>query len=369
MTSPISKTQRLLDLISYLAGRHVPATIEEIMEVVPCYDRDVWREGSKKERESLRRKFERDKDDLRQAGIPIQSVKYRMGVHDSIEGYLLEHRDFYLPYLKLVEESEESGRKSAKTVEWTHEDMEVALYSMRVAENTPGFPLRPAIRSAFRKLAFDLDLEAFSNPAIVHTTPIARAGDPATVSRLVDAAEDRKFATLTYEGAQSGETTERRIDPYGTFMQHGQWYTVGRCHLRDGLRVFRVSRIIGLTVNSSSPKTPDFDIPSGFNLKDYLGRNPWDLGADDAEPISVDVHFDFPRSTWASANDLGDPIDDHSDGSETRRFQVRNANPFLRWVLSMAGEARILAPESLRSEFLAMASRIAERHSPENDDE
>jgi predicted DNA-binding transcriptional regulator YafY len=369
MSEPISKTQRLLDLITYLAGRRIPATVEDIMEVVPSYDADRWREGTAKEKQTLRRQFERDKEELRTAGIPIESVNYRMGVHDSIDGYRLAHRDFYLPYQRLVhaQTAATSGPRS-RDVEWTLDDMGVVLQSLRLAENIPGFPLRPQLRSAFRKLAFDLDLEAYGETHVLHATPVERAGSPASVQVLIRSAMVRKRVDFTYEGADRGATTKRSFDPYGTFLQHGQWYTVGHCHLRDGLRVFRVSRMSDVRENTRAPKTPDFVVPETFSLRPYLHREPWDVGGEGREPVAVEVRFQFPRSLWVAARDDGTLVATHEDGAATHRFSVTNTNPFLRWILSMAGEAHVTGPAELRAEFKGLARLIAERHGGGNHD-
>ena len=73
MPENISKVQRWLDLIAYLVGRHFPVPVEELMERLPAYARD-FRGGDETARASVRRKFERDKDELRDAGIPIETV-------------------------------------------------------------------------------------------------------------------------------------------------------------------------------------------------------------------------------------------------------------------------------------------------------
>lgn len=50
MPEHISKTQRWLDLITYLVGRHFPVPVEELMERLPAYARD-WKEGDKTARD------------------------------------------------------------------------------------------------------------------------------------------------------------------------------------------------------------------------------------------------------------------------------------------------------------------------------
>ena len=92
MTDKITKTQRLLDLIAFLVGRRYPVAIDEVMEGVPAYC-DRWANGSTTDRDSIRRIFQRDKDALRELGIPIETVSYVVGHTDEkTKGYRLRSR-------------------------------------------------------------------------------------------------------------------------------------------------------------------------------------------------------------------------------------------------------------------------------------
>ncbi len=71
MPDSITKTQRLLDLVAYLAGRRFPAAVDEIIEAVPSYGRQAWVEGTETERQSLRRKFEREESEWSQINKPV----------------------------------------------------------------------------------------------------------------------------------------------------------------------------------------------------------------------------------------------------------------------------------------------------------
>ena len=102
MPEPISKVQRWLDLIAYLVGRHFPVPVEELMEGLPAYARD-WVGGDETARASVRRKFERDKDELRDLGIPLETVTYTINFgQEEAQGYRISRKDFFLPYLKLL---------------------------------------------------------------------------------------------------------------------------------------------------------------------------------------------------------------------------------------------------------------------------
>jgi hypothetical protein len=45
-----------------------------------------------------------------------------------------------------------------------------------------------------------------------------------------------------------------------------------------------------------------------------------------------------------------------------RGFQVRRLDPFLRWILSLAGEAEIVSPPSAKEALGAMAAEILARY-------
>ena len=40
----------------------------------------------------------------------------------------------------------------------------------------------------------------------------------------------------------------RDFDPYGVVSRDGVWYTIGYCHLRQGQRLFRLDRIVQVTL-------------------------------------------------------------------------------------------------------------------------
>jgi predicted DNA-binding transcriptional regulator YafY len=73
------------------------------------------------------------------------------------------------------------------------------------------------------------------------------------------AVQQRKQVSLSYQ-AQTGEPTRRDFDPYGVVFNAGYWYTVGYCHLRHSVRVFRLDRITNLEAGEQSFERPeDFD--------------------------------------------------------------------------------------------------------------
>jgi hypothetical protein len=136
----ISKTQRWLVLIAFMVRHRFPVSVEQIMEGVPAYT-PKWSSESEKDRESVRRMFERDKDELRRLGMPLETLEYSIEYGtDKAEGYVLSSRDFYLPYLRIV--GEESGeRRKADRSGGVELDRDAASRSSST----------PPERSAFRR--------------------------------------------------------------------------------------------------------------------------------------------------------------------------------------------------------------------------
>lgn len=57
-------------------------------------------------------------------------------------------------------------------------------------------------------------------------------------------------------------------------------------------------------------------------------------------------------------------VEEGEDGSQLRRFTLRRRDPFLRWVLSLGGDATVVGPEDLQADFRSMARSVADRHAP-----
>jgi predicted DNA-binding transcriptional regulator YafY len=111
--------------------------------------------------------------------------------------------------------------------------------------------LRRRVRAADDTVALDLPRRPAST-------------DGATLAALTAAAQSRRRVRLAYRSAQSA-ATERNFDPYGVVYRSGRWYAVGHCHLREGLRSFRVDRIRGIRATGGT-----FERPAGFDALAHL---------------------------------------------------------------------------------------------------
>lgn len=374
MSERITKLQRWIDLIVYLVGRRVPVPWEELVERIPAYAQN-WDPDDDRKQATVRRMFERDKDELRAHGIPLQTVRYSINFgKEQIDGYRIARRDFYLPYLALIDEAQSDSRPSRHAasldphgiarIDVAREDADLALEALGRVSDVPSFPLVREARSAFRKLAFGLEVDAFRTGApIVFVDPPGADQLLDTLRSLSSALLARKRIAFRYHGIRRGSSTDRSVEPYGLLFHHGHWYLIGFDGDRSGIRVFRAERMESIQVNKRNANTPDYTIPDDFRLNSYANREPWELGGEEDEaPVIAHVHFRWPASLVIERNRQGQLERTRPDGSSVRSFVIHQIQPFLRWVLSLEGEARILEPPELAHALRSMAQDVATLH-------
>jgi proteasome accessory factor B len=366
MGEGISKTQRWLDLIALLVGRKVPVEVDVIMEGVPAYA-EKYVAADEKARQTVRRMFERDKDELKKLGIPIETVDLSINyATELVKAYRLSNKDFYLPYLKLISPETEGGSPppsppaQAGQLHFSMPHIGLVHDALSTVSWIPSSPLKREADSALRKLTFDLS-GTLREPGVSSVLYVERPGAEdirARVRALSDALLARKRVRFTYHGIMSGEDTERDVAPYGLLFQAGHWYLIGHDALREAVRVFRLGRMEGPRVNTKSPKQPDYEVPDDFSLDEYRDRDAWELGSEDDKTLDARVLFEFPTSLWAERNGYGQLEKQMPDGSQVRAFEVRQVSPFLRWVMSLEGRARIVGPTALAEGLRSLAREV-----------
>jgi proteasome accessory factor C len=190
---------------------------------------------------------------------------------------------------------------------------------------------------------------------VAEAGPAMRVPEGVTARSLADALRERRRVRFRYQGARRGRPTQREVAPYGVMFTGGHWYLVGWDKARSDIREFRLSRMEALEVEEPA----SYEIPADFHLRDRLDRQAWELGEPEAA-VQALVRFRFPRGLWAERNGFGELVSSEADGGQLRSFQVRQPDAFLRWLLSLEGEAELLDPPALRNSFQQMARAVAE---------
>ena len=176
---------------------------------------------------------------LQEMGIPVEGERGRYGAYSLKRGYKMP------PMLFTDEEA-----------------MGLAL-GLLAARGLGLAGATPAIEGVLAKLERVMP-EALRDRVRSLEDAVSVAG-PRTAARsealltLAGAAGERRMVRMRYRSGRS-EETERAVDPYGVLHLDGYWYAVGHCHLRGGLRLFRVDRVLGAEMLEET-----FARPSGFD--------------------------------------------------------------------------------------------------------
>src|SRR5215471_4296990 len=151
-----AKIQRWIDLLASLLRRHFGATFEEIARDVPAY------QDRRAKPDSILRTFERDKDELRAFGIPIETFTNAMD--PTRVGYRLAADEFYLPYLLAITPSRVRptpghGYAGLESLVFAADELEAIGRAGELVRSLKDPVLLEQCGSAMRKLAFELPLD------------------------------------------------------------------------------------------------------------------------------------------------------------------------------------------------------------------
>lgn len=324
----MDRTERLLDLVALLLDSKEPISWAEIRDAFP----EDYKRGTD---EATERKFERDKAELLELGIPIT---YIQADDEKRDGYLVDRESYYLPEVGLGAE-------------------EVAvLYAAGSAALASGaFPAQQDLAHALRKIGFYAGKELPTPKVRMEFGEVPSRELATRLDDLWAAAASRKWVEISYFAPQRGDVTRRRVDPYGLALRQGIWSMVGFCHLRQDIRTFHVQRIREHKVNTARPRSPDFEVPDTFKLDDYVASHPWQYRFH--EPYDVELQM-FEDLVALGANLF--------PGARVEGDRVFVATRYLdglcRYALSLSPNCRVLGPEKARTRFVEMARLVLGRH-------
>jgi predicted DNA-binding transcriptional regulator YafY len=317
----VDRLERLVNLVAALIDTPRPLTREEIRQRIDGYSDDP---------DAFRRNFERDKELLRQMGLPLITEPLDVGRPDEI-GYRIPREEYELPDPGLDE----------------HELAALRLASGAV--QVDGAWGRDATVRALRKLA----------GAAVGDGPGGPVGEESAGSRLADLPGGDAVATVfgsiaerrQLRFAYKGEA--RRVDPWRLSFRRGQWYLAAFDHGRGEERLFRLDRIEGGVV----PIGPSgaFARPPGG---DAAPPSPWRLG--DEDEITAELLVDAEQARWAvEALAEETVVTRRPDGAVVFRVGVTNVPAFRSFVLGFLDHAEVLGPARLRHDMISWLSQVS----------
>lgn len=238
------RAERLVNLVICLLSTRQFLTAERIRDAVPGYE---GADGSKATDEAFKRMFERDKAELRELGIPLETG--RNSHFDGEDGYRIRRGDYELP-----------------PIEFDAAEAAAVGLAARLWQSAT---LGGAARQALIKLrAAGTEVRAADAPGAV---PHLDASDP-SLPPLLEAARTATVVRFDYLKSRATEPQRRSLEPWGVLSWRRRWYVAGFDRDRAEPRSFRLSRITGTVETVGSPGA--FERPEKVDLLDMVaGRS------------------------------------------------------------------------------------------------
>ena len=318
--------ERLVNLALYLASRNEHVTAEACRSAGLGYPED-------QDTVAFLRMFERDKDALRAAGLVLDVRKV-----GDVEAYGLDASATFARPVALTATERSTVR---------------AVAAALVAD--AGFPFAEDLTLALAKLGASGGVGPMAVAELVEES----SADQAAVAReLAEAVQSRKGVTFGYTNS-AGERKSHDVEPYGVFFREGRWYLAGRDRALDDVRTYALTRMEDVTANAARPRTPDFERPADFDIRDHE-RLPFQYG-----PVVVPTVLRFDADTaWRAARLARGrgTLDEQPDGSVLWSVEARDLRRLAAWLIDEGPGITAVAPPELLDALRAGLEQVIAAH-------
>ncbi|MER7370173.1 helix-turn-helix transcriptional regulator [Nonomuraea wenchangensis] len=300
------KTERLLNLVICLLATRRPLSAEQIRQAVPGYDRD----GD----EAFQRMFERDKNELREIGIPIDVVR---DPWEDEPGYRIQRESYELPEITL--EPDEAAVLGLAAQVWQRASLAEAASGALLKLRAGGVATDQPVGTGALELRVDTRDPAF--PA------------------LWEAVRDRRVVRFDYRGAGSESVRARTVEPWGVVSRRGRWYLAGFDRDRQAPRAFRLSRITGQVAHVGKPGA--VRVPEGVDLRAMVGF------PDETTDERVAV-VRVRQGACEGVRRLARAVHPGVDGWDEAELTFSDPERLAGWMASLGGDVEVVEPPDAR---------------------
>lgn len=164
------------------------------------------------------------------------------------------------------------------------------------------------------------------------------------IDTLMTAIEDRVTASIEYHSIQSDGPKTSDVHPLGFVYHDGSLYLVAFTPVHDGLRHYKIDRLLAANMTQSK-----FTPPDGFRLDEHLAPSFGVFHAD--EPIqTVRILFRREAARYVTEHRWhhSQTFIHQTDGSVICEMQLANLTEVQSWILSFGPRAEAMEPTELR---------------------
>ncbi len=315
-----SKVERLMNLVICLLSTRQFLTAEKIRTSVAGYQESV-------SDEAFSRMFERDKNELRDLGVPLETGQAsRFG---TVEGYRISPEAYALPEIDLT--SEESAA--------------VAI-AVRLLESPE---LTAAAQSAVLKLrAAGVAVDQDTAGALFTALPARIRGSESVLEQVLAAVGAGRAIRFEHRSAANEPYRTRTVEPWGVVTHDGRWYLVGNDLDRGATRTFRLSRI-GEPVTAAGPDG-SVHKPAGTDLRAVVSRAVGSAAVTGS--ATVWVRDGRAQELRRLGRPTGAATIDDCTGA-VLEVPVRSREWLARLIAGYGADAVVLAPADLRESVIS----------------
>lgn len=321
----ISKVERLVNLVIALLSTRQFVTAEKIRTSVAGYAECA-------SDEAFSRMFERDKNELRDLGVPLETgLPSRLS---TVEGYRINRDAYELPEIDLTRE--ETAAVAVAAALWESPE------------------LTSAAQGALLKLrAAGVRVDSDHGEVVAPLPPRARGSEPA-LTALLAAIDARRAVQFTHRSSPTDPWATRVVEPWGVVTVHGRWYVVGHDRDRDAVRTFRLSRI-GDDVTAIGPAGA-VQIPEDIDLRARVlaATSPADVTGTATIWVAEGRAYEIRR--------LGRVVEPRLVGGRdgtVLTVPVRSWSWIARIIAGHGADALVMEPAELRREVLRILTAVA----------
>lgn len=323
-----SKVERLMNLVIALLSTRGYLTAERIRASVAGY-------AECPTDEAFSRMFERDKAELRDLGIPLETG--RVSNFDPAEGYRIKQDAYALPDIDLTRD--EAAAVAVATKLWESPERITAAQGALLKLRAAGVDVDPAAGVAIT----------------TGIGPMGLRGSEDALGVLLAAINAGQAVRFQHRPTPVEPYTERTVEPWGVVTAMGRWYLVGHDRDRDATRIFRLSRI-GPDVKTSGPEGV-VTRPHDVNLRAIVAQAIGETSSGGQALVWVaDGHATALRRAGrvSGRRSIGGREGDIID------VDVGALDRLAREIAGYGVDALVLEPASLREDVLARLTAQAE---------
>ncbi|ABK65826.1 YafY family protein [Mycobacterium avium subsp. hominissuis] len=327
MPMATSKVERLVNLVIALLSTRGYITAEKIRSSVAGYSESA-------SAEAFSRMFERDKNELRDLGIPLEVG--RVSPMDPTEGYRINRDAYALAPVDLT--PDEAAAVAVATQLWESPELITATQGALLKLRAAGVDVDPLDDGA---------PVAIASPAGV---PGLR-GSEEVLGILLSAIDSRQAVQFPHRPSRAEPYATRTVEPWGVVTQKGRWYLVGHDRDRDATRTFRLSRI-GPGVTPIGPPGA-VTVPDGVDLRRIVAQTVTDVSA---TPAGGQARVWVADGRATALRRAGRPVGTRQLGGrdgEVIELDIRATDQLARDIAGYGADAVVLEPQSLRDDVLA----------------